>query len=430
VELSPRRNSNQSGEAGFPNLRVCEVGLLIVLTLVAFNSAACVGNAAKDQKAEAPAKVENPHKETELTTVTLTAEAEQRLGIQVATVAHEPRMRTQTFSGEVVLPPDSTFTVTAPVAGTLQRAARGTALPASGMWVRKGQVVYQLLPYMSPAEQDQRELVERDAVILVSAAANEVNSATAKLEAAKARAQRAEQLVRDGGGSVKAAEAEHEQVRLADVALNAAREKLVLAKRVPPQKIEPVPIVVPRSALIQTVHAGPRQTVAAGTTLLDAADYQRVLIRVPVYVGDLKWIPVQQNAQVHGLSDSPGTAARTARPVAAPPSADPNAATADLYFELSNTDFSLRPGQRVGVTLRLLKDEEGLTVPWSAVLHDVDGGSWVYEVVEPHKYVRRRVAVRRVDGDTAILAQGPTAGTQVVVQGASELFGSEFGAGK
>lgn len=407
-----------------------KIHFVVFVIAIALSNNACVWTSTKAQKPVPPAKVENPVKESDLTTVTLTPQAEQRLGIQVATVDREHAMRTQTFSGEVVLPPDSTFTVTAPVSGMLQAPVRGGRSPASGMWVRKGQVVFHLVPYLSPTEKDQRELMERDAQIAVSAAANEVSAASTKLDAAKVRAERAEQLVRDGGGSVKSAQAEHEQVRLSEVALNAAREKLVLARRVPPQKIDPVPIVVPQSALIQTVHVTPRQTVAAGTTLLDAADYQRVLIRVPVYVGDLKLIPAQQNANVHGLSDPPGAPGRIATPVAAPPSADPNAATADLYFALSNPALTLRPGQRVGVTLRLLKDEEALTVPWSAVLHDVDGGTWVYEMIQPHRYVRRRVSVRRVEGNVAILAQGPAEGTKVVVQGAAELFGTEFGAGK
>lgn len=401
---------------------------IVVVVLTTLNGIACVRKTSEAPKP--PAKVENPRKESDLTIITLTVEAEQRLGIEVATVGRENVARTQTFSGEVVLPPDSTFTVTAPVTGTLQAPGRGARSPASGMRVRKGQAVFHLRPYVSPAEQDQRELVERDAEISVRAAAGEVSAASTRLGAAKVRAERAEQLVRDGGGSVKAAQAEREQVSLAEVALTAAREKLVLARRIPLQKIDPVPIVVPQSALIKTVHVSPRQTVAAGTTLLDAADYQRVFIRVPVYVGDLKWITAQQNASIHGLSDTPGTPARIATPVAAPPSADPNAATADLYFELSNQDLALRPGQRVGVTLRVQKDEEGLTVPWGAVLHDVDGGAWLYEMIEPHRYIRRRISVRRVEGQTAILAQGPAEGTKVVVQGASELFGTEFGAGK
>lgn len=399
---------------------------MTLLLALAVCSGGCVSSAAEEQKSAPPAKVENPQKESDLTTVTLTPEAEQRLGISVAEVAQEGVTQTRTFSGEVVLPPDSTFTVTAPVTGTLQ----AKATPNSGMWVKKGQTVFNLLPYVSPAEREQRELTERDAGLAVSVAAGEVEAAATKLDAARIRLARAEQLVRDGGGSVKAAQAEQEQVRLAEAALAAAREKLALARRVPPPSNVAIPVIVPQSALIQSVRVAAGQTVAAGTVLLDAADYSRVLIRVPVYVGDLKWIPTQQNASVHGLADSPGAAARSARPIAAPPSADPNAATADLYFELSNPDHALRPGQRVGVTLRTQTEEQGLTVPWSAVLHDVDGGTWVYVMTEPHRYVRQRVSVRRVSGDVAILDQSPKPGTKVVIQGASELFGTEFGAGK
>lgn len=397
-----------------------------LLLALAACSGACVSGAAEGQKPSPPAQVENPKKESELTTVALTPEAEQRLGIRVAEVAQEGVTQTRTFSGEVVLPPDSTFNVTAPVTGTLQ----AKATPNSGMWVKKGQAVFNLLPYVSPAEREQRELTERDARLAASAAAGEVEAAATKLDAARVRLARAEQLVRDGGGSVKVAQGEQEQVRLAEAALAAAREKLTLARRVPPPSNNTVPVIVPQSALIQSVHVAVGQTVAAGTVLLDAADYSRVLIRVPIYVGDLKWIPAQQNASVHGLADSPGAPARSARPTPAPPSADPNAATVDLYFELSNTDHALRPGQRVGVTLRMRAEEQGLTIPWSAVLHDVDGGTWVYIQTEPRRYVRQRVSVRRVSDDVAILDQGPAPGTKVVIQGASELFGTEFGAGK
>ncbi len=107
---------------------------------------ACVRSAAECQLPAPPAQVENARKESELTTVTLTPEAEQRLGIRVAEVAQEGVTRTRTFSGEAVLPPDSTFTVTAPITGTLQ--AQGTNGPTSGMWVKKGQAVFRLLPYV------------------------------------------------------------------------------------------------------------------------------------------------------------------------------------------------------------------------------------------------------------------------------------------
>jgi hypothetical protein len=87
-------------------------------------------------------------------------------------------------------------------------------------------------------------------------------------------------------------------------------------------------------------------------------------------------------------------------------------------------------GQRVGVTLSLRGEEESLVVPWAAVLHDVQGGQWVYENTGPQIFVRRRVQIARVAGAAAVLTSGPKPGAKVVTDGAAELFGTEFGAGK
>ena len=51
----------------------------------------------------------------------------------------------------------------------------------------------------------------------------------------------------------------------------------------------------------------------------------------------------------------------------------------------------------------------------------------MYENPSAHVYVRRRVEVSHVIGDLAVLARGPAEGTVVVVIGAAELFGAEFG---
>jgi len=69
-------------------------------------------------------------------------------------------------------------------------------------------------------------------------------------------------------------------------------------------------------------------------------------------------------------------------------------------------------------------------IPDSALLHDIHGGTWVYERTAPHVYARRRVEVRDTVGGVAILTRGPETGTPVVTTGAAELFGIEFGAGK
>jgi multidrug efflux pump subunit AcrA (membrane-fusion protein) len=117
--------------------------------------------------------------------------------------------------------------------------------------------------------------------------------------------------------------------------------------------------------------------------------------------------------------------------VTAPPTADPLAVTADLYFELSNSDGQLRPGQRMTVILpSRISGRKGIVVPTSAVLYDIHGGAWIYVTNAPQEYRRQRVDILQTDGSKTILARGPTPGARVVSAGAAELFGTEFGAGK
>ena len=113
--------------------------------------------------------------------------------------------------------------------------------------------------------------------------------------------------------------------------------------------------------------------------------------------------------------------------MAAPPSANPLAATVDAFYELPNADGKLTPGQRLGVTIPLADARESLTVPWTAVVFDVQGGTWVYAQTAPRTYARRRVVVGYTAGADAVLAAGPPAGTKVVALGAQELFGAETG---
>jgi RND family efflux transporter MFP subunit len=371
--------------------------------------------AAEAQKSEPPAKVENPVKEGDLATVKLSPEAEARLGIRTAPVEYTSVTQTRTFGGEVVLPPDSAITVSAPVTGTI--LAAGSGAPSSGMTVRKGQQVFRVLPLLAP-ERDARTLAEK-----------ELGDAQTRFDAAKQKLDRAEQLLRDKAGSVRQVEEAREQLRLAESALKAAREKLERVIRSPMEADTSVAITSPDDGMIQKVHVGAGQKVAGSTALFEIASLSTVWVRVPVYVGDLGAINRGQAAQIHNLGDSPGSPILSAKPIAAPPSANPNAATVDLYFQLPSA-AAFRPGQRVGVTLQLLGSQESLVVPDSAIVRDIHGSEWVYENSAPQQYVRRRVEVRYVSGGQAVLARGPASGAQVVVEGAAELFSTEFSTGK
>jgi hypothetical protein len=70
---------------------------------------------------------------------------------------------------------------------------------------------------------------------------------------------------------------------------------------------------------------------------------------------------------------------------------------------------------------------DGPTVPYSAVVYEPDGSSWVYTQTEERTYQRAAITVAGVHCDQVTLDKGPAVGTQVVSQGAAELVGVETG---
>jgi len=66
-------------------------------------------------------------------------------------------------------------------------------------------------------------------------------------------------------------------------------------------------------------------------------------------------------------------------------------------------------------------------VPYSALLYDTHGNTWVYTSPKPLTFVRHQVEVDYIEGDVAVLSDGPATGISVVSIGAVELYGTEFG---
>ncbi len=85
--------------------------------------------------------------------------------------------------------------------------------------------------------------------------------------------------------------------------------------------------------------------------------------------------------------------------------------------------------ERVGIATAVIAVDphtKKLTVPYGAILYDSSGKAWVYTNPEPRVYVRQSITVQRINGDVAVLTEGPPAGTVVVTTGAEELLGTEF----
>lgn len=303
-----------------------------------------------------PAKVANAVKETELATIPLTPQAEQRLGIKLAAIERRAVPHTQLLPGEIVLPLGTTA---APmVGGTLDERLK-------------------LADQQTDAD-------------------GRIEQARVQVEAARITLERAQKVLNAEAGSVRAVDDAKAQVRLAEAALETAKE---------------------RRALL----GGPVEQALASA---------RLWVRVAVYGGQLEELDRNAPASVSALAGGGRAPSVSAKAVSGPQTANAAAATVDLFYELSGTLPGLRPGARVAVTVPLKGSSECLVAPWAAVLHDIHGGQWVYENTAPQTFVRRRVQVARVVGSVAVLASGPAVGAKVVTDGAAELFGTEFGIGK
>ena len=309
--------------------------------------------------AETAATISNPVKETDLTTVTLKPEAEQRLLIKLAPVEKRRVPRARLLPGEIVMPLASGNVAAPVVGGTLDEVLK-----------------------LADAQAD---------------ADGRVQQASVQLDAAKVALERAQKMLSAEAGSARTVDEAKAQVALAEAALKTAQE---------------------RRALL-------------GAAVGKVTSATKLWVRVPVYTGQLAELQTDAAAHVRMLaSNTPVEQRATAKPVSGPPTANAAAATVDVFYELETPPAGARPGARVEVSVPAKGDAEALVVPWAAVLHDIQGGQWVYEKTAPQTFVRRRVMVDRVAGVDAVLANGPKAGTQVVTDGAAELFGTEFGVGK
>lgn len=440
---------------------------LLCVTALSLVVCGCSTSAKKPDGAhDTPAKVEKLPVETELATVTLTEDAERRLGIATAPVTRKSVSQRRTLGGEAMVPVGRTIVVSTPVAG-LVAAPDSRELPLPGMPVTAGTEVLSLVPLLSPerdvptpAEQVQMVGAQANLVAAQTVAHGDVQRSSAEVEAAKVTLERAQKLFQDRAGAKRLVDDADAQLSIAQSVLTAAqqREKQLSALIESLKKpilgvgsdrqsggVVALPMLAPIHGLINRLNVSQGQTVAAGTALFEVVNLDTIWIRVPVFVDLLSSIEKDQTANLVALSGdrlgqqassgslaAPQVASRpiAARPIAAPPTANAATSSADLYYAVDNRQLHLRPGQRVGVELPLAGASEALVVPDSAVIYDVHGGAWVYIDTGDRRFKRARITVRWMAEGQAILASGPAAGSQVVVAGAAELFGTEFGTGK
>ncbi len=373
------------------------------------------GGSPPASKPQPPATITNPVSEPGLTSITLTPSAEQRIGLVTAPVERRRVPRTRDVGGELMVRPGNLAVLVAPRAGTV-RGPAGGALPAAGTRVQDGVAVAELLPL--PAESE------------LFGAPQEVAIARARAENAQLRYDRAAELLRQRAGTIEAVEDARALLTEAEAALRAAEARVSVSEGGNAAAVAPVTLEAPFDGVVQDLVVAVGQRVASGTRLLDLAAIDPLWVKVPLFAGDVPEVDVARGVTIRGVSDVGAGRGRVAAAIRGPRSADPLAASVDLYFELANADGAWRPGERVSVLLTLRGGTDAVVVPWSAVVRDLHGGSWVYQRIGEGRYTRQRVEVAYVTGNDAVLARGPAPGALVVRTGAAELFSTEFGPAK
>jgi hypothetical protein len=108
---------------------------------------------------------------------------------------------------------------------------------------------------------------------------------------------------------------------------------------------------------------------------------------------------------------------------------DEDGVTKTVFYSVDGAD--LATGQRLMVEVSLLGDEDSrLVVPFSSLIYDIYGETWVYVNPEPFHFLRVPVVVDFIQGEKVVLIDGPAAGTKVVTVGVAELHGTDTGVGK
>ena len=102
--------------------------------------------------------------------------------------------------------------------------------------------------------------------------------------------------------------------------------------------------------------------------------------------------------------------------------------------ELSRVTLTGKAAERIGLETASVAEGEldGAmlkVVPYSSLIYDPHGGTWIYTSPQPRTFVRQQVEVERIDGDWAFLGEGPAVGTKIASLGVAQIYGAETGVG-
>ena len=95
--------------------------------------------------------------------------------------------------------------------------------------------------------------------------------------------------------------------------------------------------------------------------------------------------------------------------------------------DLQRVILTEKAAERIGVETSPASE---MTVPYSAVIYDTEGNTWVYTNPAPLTFVRAPIVIDRIEGDQAFLSEALESQDPIVTVGVAEIYGAETGVSK
>jgi len=354
--------------------------------------------------------------------LTLDRETQVRIGLKaqpLAGVALNPEV---VAYGRLEEDPAESFTLRAPVAGTLRRPA-ADAWPRLGDRLQQGRVIGAIDPRLSPV--DRVDLAARRLTAQADASA-----AGALLEAARASYERYKRLNAEGKNVAdKVLQASEADVKVQEARWKAATETVRLieeslaAAEAPAGQAGPILLTAASEGEVIDILAKPGEAIESGQAILRVARFDRLLARVDIPAGQTIQGPASGARIVPlGYADRP----LHGRRVMTGPAVDPKTQGQAFVFQVACEGLHLRPGLAVTAYIALPGEpEKGVVVPRAAVVQ-LAGRDWVYVRISEEQFSRQMIATTRPAGDGWFVSAGLAPGNQVVVSGAQTLLSEEL----
>ena len=348
--------------------------------------------------------------------LTLTPEQQETIGLTTAkAVAREVRPEIESF-GRVIPRLQGRVQVTSPVAGQIT-AQSVDLIPAPGTLVRKGQLLAEVEQTYSAPEQVQLEVGEKGAT-------GAVQEAKAALEAAAAEYRRSQNLFQAKIVSRKRLEeAKAAWLQAQSRYETARRQQASYRSATAPGGESPrrFPLFAPIEGVIVQAEITSGQQVDTATALFTIADLSTVWVEAPIFEGDLDRVDRESPAIIRSVGEE--RLSWTGRPIYAGEVVDSLKRTANLLYAVDNVAGRLKLGMSVTVAVPAGRKQQAVMVPEAALIEDEGGKGVVYVRRSPTLFAEEEVTIGvRQDGHVAVEG-GVKAGEDIVVVGASALFG-------